>query len=504
MIVEIFASTDVGRNYQHNEDNFAICRDLSLREWVFKSNEETTISGKGAVLLVADGMGGTNAGEVASDLAQQSVKRQFNALESIPSTDKDILSWLKKVILQAHEEIIAYQSSHLETAGMGTTLTVIWAFPQKSYVAWCGDSRLYIFRDTVSLTPVTDDHSYVWEMVRVGELTPEEARLHPESNIITQSLGTPNYPPTPDAKMFELQQGDRLLLCSDGLNSMLSDAQISSILSQEQGTMNTCKRLVEEANKAGGKDNITVIVLDVKEEVPAVKTVTVSQKLRKKNKVKNVIIGVMGVLLVTAVAFAMYNPYQEKRSKLVPQLSFVFALHAGKDTTIHASQLSQSAIDSMHISSLPKYGKINSSSNLSFVYQPASQSGSLLDSVTVFLFNARKQLSGVQVIFKLENGQSAVTKKGQTSVVAATQTANTTATNVASQAKGTDTGKVALATDTLRGKNIKAVKAEVIKETKGKPAPQVNDADTNMEEVADPEKKENTLPRDTTNQSNDN
>jgi protein phosphatase len=165
---------------------------------------------------------------------------------------------------------------------MGTTLTIIWIFPHKSYVAWCGDSRLYIYRKNAFLIPVTDDHSLVWEMVKAGELTPEEARIHPESNIITQSLGTPSFPPKPEAKAFEVHQGDRLLLCSDGLNSMLSDEQIYRILSEEESTITACKKLVEEANEAGGRDNITVIILDVKEEVPAVKSITVSQKLRKK------------------------------------------------------------------------------------------------------------------------------------------------------------------------------------------------------------------------------
>jgi hypothetical protein len=111
----------------------------------------------------------------------------------------------------------------------------------------------------------------------------------------------------------------------------------------------------------------------------------------------------MSVLLVTAVAFAMYNPSREKRSKIAPQLSFVFALYSGKDTTIRASQLTQANIDSIHISSIPKYGKINKSSNLSFVYQPSVQAENKTDSVNIFLFNAHKQVSDVQVIFKLSD-----------------------------------------------------------------------------------------------------
>jgi len=263
MEFKLFGLTDVGCARDHNEDNFAICKDLSEGAWNFKSGEIRSLSEKGTVLIVADGMGGTNAGEIASDLAQRSVKDQFNQLGKIPSSDNKVIALLNRFILKAHDDIVDWQKSNLDTAGMGTTLVIAWILNEKLYVSWSGDSRCYVFNANTPLYPFTDDHSHIWHLVKNNQLTPEQARLHPENNLITQNLGNPGDPPQPEGKVIELQPGDRVLLCSDGLNGMLSDAQIHYILLEEEGTASACQKLVDEAKQAGGSDNITVLLFDV-------------------------------------------------------------------------------------------------------------------------------------------------------------------------------------------------------------------------------------------------
>jgi serine/threonine protein phosphatase PrpC len=269
--IQLFGVTDVGRQRTHNEDNFAICKDVSEKQWGFRRSEILELSVAGAVLVVADGMGGTNAGEIASDIAQQYVMDAFNGLEVLPKSGRDREKWLKEQILGAHKAIVKHQHEHLDTAGMGTTLIVVWIVGDTLHSAWSGDSRCYIWSGEEYLRPFTDDHSMVWEMVKAGNMTPEEARTHPESNLIMQSLGTEGNPPKPSVRSRKLFKGDRVVVCSDGLNGMMSDEAIRSVLAENLDTADTCSRLVNIANEGGGDDNITCLLLDVKdgEERPA-------------------------------------------------------------------------------------------------------------------------------------------------------------------------------------------------------------------------------------------
>jgi protein phosphatase len=216
-------------------------------------------------------MGGTNAGEVASHLAQESVQKAFQQLASIPDSSSKREKFLRQCILNAHEQIVEHQHKHLDTAGMGTTLVIAWVIGESLHTAWSGDSRCYVYDGTSPLKPFTDDHSMVWELVKKGSLSPEEARTHPESNLILQSLGSPDNPPKPSVRSTKLRTGDRVLVCSDGLNGMLPDQRIEQLLSEENGTAETCADLVKQANMAGGEDNITCLLLDVldTEEQPA-------------------------------------------------------------------------------------------------------------------------------------------------------------------------------------------------------------------------------------------
>lgn len=267
MKVELFGSTDVGQVRDHNEDNFILCRDLTKQDWSFKRGEPFDLGELGTVLFVADGMGGTNAGEVASDVAQAYVNEAFSAITELPGkgSDSDIMSFLKDVIKKAHKKIVDLSLENPTYAGMGTTAVIAWVLENRVYVAWSGDSRMYIYRDSEELYPSTDDHSMVWDLVKQGQLNPEQARIHEMSNIITQSLGDDSRAPKPDARRFDLYKGDRLMLCSDGLCGMLSDAVMGGMLSSRLDAAETCKELIAAANAAGGTDNITVLLLDVLE-----------------------------------------------------------------------------------------------------------------------------------------------------------------------------------------------------------------------------------------------
>ena len=167
----------------------------------------------------------------------------------------------------AHESIVQHGKTHPETRGMGTTLVLAWVVQGHYHIAWCGDSRAYLYRKEESFAPLTDDHSLVWEMVMAGSLSPEQARLHPDSNIITQSLGTPQVPPRADLlSPIPCLVGDRFLLCSDGLNGMLSDPQIETIIAGQPKLPQCGKRLIAAANAAGGHDNITLTLLEIAED----------------------------------------------------------------------------------------------------------------------------------------------------------------------------------------------------------------------------------------------
>ena len=261
--IEIFGMTDVGQVRDHNEDNFLISKDLEKKDWSYKRDEAVELGDWGALLVVADGMGGTNAGEVASHIAQESVKEAFEKLAQIPEGDRKREQLLVKVIKSAHDQIVKHQRENLETAGMGTTLIIAWIVGDKLHVAWSGDSRCYVYRGEAHLQPFSEDHSLVWSLVKAGEISPEEARTHSESNIITQSLGEPSRPPKPSAKSTVLHPGDKVLVCSDGLNGMLSDEQIRHYLAQDLPVADICRQLTDAANQAGGTDNITVLMAQV-------------------------------------------------------------------------------------------------------------------------------------------------------------------------------------------------------------------------------------------------
>ncbi len=262
--IDIAALSDVGLLRHKNEDAYSVGINA------FKTISEQgkfigELSPIGNVLIIADGMGGLEAGEIAAQTAVNSIRKQFEHQDVLPENEEEINIFLKNSIYHAHEEIVDLIIANKKLKGMGTTVIVAWLLGKMMHLAWCGDSRCYIAYPNGELELLTDDHSKVWEMVKAGLLTPEQARLHPQSHVLTYALGDKDYPPQIATKSIALHVGDRILLCSDGLNSMLSDEQISFILSNRAHTLQEiASRLVKSANDAGGYDNITVIVAEIK------------------------------------------------------------------------------------------------------------------------------------------------------------------------------------------------------------------------------------------------
>lgn len=382
----LFGNTHVGSVRDHNEDNFAVCSDLSDKLWSFAKDEARTLSEKGALLVVADGMGGTNAGEVASDIAQNSVKKAFEALETIPAGTKERENFLKKVIVQAHQEVVRHQEENLDTAGMGTTLVIAWVIDDMIHAAWSGDSRCYVYDEGKALVPFSEDHSIVWELVKKGDLTAEEARLHPNSNIISQSLGDPKNAPKPDVKTRPLYAGNKILVCSDGLNGMISDGEIQAFLQRDQDVAQTCRELVEAANAAGGHDNITCLLLEVKEGATAPFETPGSQPtqtavLRKKVKYNYAIIAILLVALALLAYQFLRNSDPETKGPTTLALQ-TMAVHPEDDLVIDINTLLAKKVDQIEKIIWPE-GKYQLSGTMLTLSGPVSTSDTLFIGYTL-------------------------------------------------------------------------------------------------------------------------
>jgi protein phosphatase len=237
------AITDVGRMRDHNEDTFHIADD-------------------GRLLIVADGMGGHEAGEVASALAVEVVAEFFTAQpqQATDSSVGTIEQQLTEAFATAHQRVLETSHSREGCRGMGTTLITAYVHGDRLYTCHVGDVRCYV-RTATSLEQITCDHSVVGALVQTGELTPEEARVHPRKNEILQAIGLSNGI-IPEVNSRVLENGDRVLPCSDGLWEALSDEEIRSLMDWDGSMRQRATQLVNRANKAGGRDNITVVLYE--------------------------------------------------------------------------------------------------------------------------------------------------------------------------------------------------------------------------------------------------
>lgn len=236
------ARTDVGMIRSGNEDNFAV--DLSETRGVF---------------IVADGMGGHAAGEVASEMAVQIVLRDLNAVQNL--TDAEASGMVGNALQHANRSIHDRTVTEVDKQGMGTTASVLLVSGTRYLIGQVGDSRVYLLRDG-ALSQLTKDHSYVQEQVDLGNLTPEQARYHPYSNVITRCVGaSPDV--EPDLYSGEVKLGDVFLVASDGLTGMVDDRRLQQLLMARTVPERKVAALIAEANGRGGLDNITAIVVQV-------------------------------------------------------------------------------------------------------------------------------------------------------------------------------------------------------------------------------------------------
>jgi protein phosphatase len=235
-IVEKASLTDVGRQRQSNEDAF------------FE---------RAPLFAVADGMGGARAGEVASRMAVE----ELAAMDPSGSRAEESL---RTVARSANRRIYDMAQGDSEHAGMGTTFTAVLVAGREVAVGHVGDSRLYRLRDG-AFERLTDDHSLVEELVRQGKLTPQEAEVHPQRSIITRALG-PESDVKVDTFTHTARDGDVYLLCSDGLSGMASDEQMAEVLRSSRSLEDAAQGLIDAANAAGGKDNITAVLFRVAED----------------------------------------------------------------------------------------------------------------------------------------------------------------------------------------------------------------------------------------------
>jgi serine/threonine protein phosphatase PrpC len=234
-VAEQYVGTDTGRQRRANEDSMLA---------------------RSPLFVVADGMGGAQAGEVASRLAIESFQ---HGLDDTTDAESSLAAYARAANVSIHE----LSQANAEHAGMGTTLTAVYVGAEEVAIAHVGDSRAYCLRDG-ELLRLTDDHSLVDELIRQGKLTPEEAVEHPQRSVITRALG-PEPEVEIDTRSYRARGGDVYLLCSDGLTTMVPDALLAQIMLAHQRLHDTGEALIAAANEAGGRDNITVLLLRVEE-----------------------------------------------------------------------------------------------------------------------------------------------------------------------------------------------------------------------------------------------
>ena len=265
--VRSFGLTDKGLVRSTNEDQFLIAelaRTLWVRQTSLPQSDTHHGRGRGHLFLVADGMGGHQAGEVASALTVTIIEafvlhllHRFSDLEL--ADEQGVLADLQEALRRADARIFEEIAHHPEFTGMGTTLTLALVSGWKLFVIHAGDSRCYLFRGG-TLRQLTADHTLVGELARRGVLSAEEARHHQFRHVVTNVLGGGAAGVHVDVLRETLQAGDVMVLCSDGLTEMVADDRIAAVLAAASEPRPACERLVAEAKQSGGRDNVTAIV----------------------------------------------------------------------------------------------------------------------------------------------------------------------------------------------------------------------------------------------------
>ncbi|HBE80547.1 MAG TPA: Stp1/IreP family PP2C-type Ser/Thr phosphatase [Firmicutes bacterium] len=232
--MNIGAKTDKGKTREQNEDAFG------YRDTLF---------------VVADGMGGHQAGEIASAIAVETVLATEIGADPVAS--------IQEAVLKANNAILDEMAKNENFMGMGTTIAILLLGNKQAYVSHMGDSRIYqMSAVNGNLRQLTDDHSFVAELIKNGSITEAEAKIHPQRNVLTRALGTPGKLEF-EVNAFSVSPGDKFLLCSDGLTGMVDENTIKEILSSAARPQTIAEKLVGQANDNGGTDNITVIIIEI-------------------------------------------------------------------------------------------------------------------------------------------------------------------------------------------------------------------------------------------------
>ena len=247
--IDASVQTDKGCVREINEDSGLMVR----------PSDPALLAAKGTLLVVADGMGGHSAGEVASQMAADVVSRLYYETREEPGRA------LRHAVEEANRRIHAAAAADESKHGMGTTCTALALCGGRVYAAHVGDSRLYMLRDK-QLYQLSEDHSAVNEMVKLGIITKEQARTHEDKNVILRALGTVAEVEVSVLEPFAVREGDRYLLCSDGLHDLVVEAEIASVLSESEDTHAAGERLIAMAKERGGHDNITVGIIAIMPE----------------------------------------------------------------------------------------------------------------------------------------------------------------------------------------------------------------------------------------------
>ena len=245
-MIKTFSMTDVGMKRKINQD------------YVFTSEE--AVGNLPNLFVVADGMGGHNAGEVASRMTTMLVKDSIIQKFDPKLSTVECGEMIKRAFIDANAEIFEYSRHHKEAEGMGTTASLGFIYKNKLITAHVGDSRVYTVTDA-EIRQITTDHSYIQELLRIGSITPEEVKNHPQKNIITRAIGT-----EPTIKVdvnISDYKGETVFICSDGLSNLVSDEQIFEVINANDDLQMAMVELVELANRKGGNDNITCLAFDL-------------------------------------------------------------------------------------------------------------------------------------------------------------------------------------------------------------------------------------------------
>ena len=245
--LEFAAMTHKGMVRTNNEDNYRTI---------------TGVDGVPQIFIIADGMGGHNAGEVASVVAVDSVADFLGNPEIWQNTENDTFDFIVEAMNNANKQVVSAAKEDEKMAGMGTTMIVSILIDNKLYIGHVGDSRLYLTRGS-NIRQVTCDHSLVEALVKEGSITKEDAKKHPSKNIITRVIGT-NESPNADTIVVDSEPGDVFLMCTDGLTNKLEDDEINNVMVEYENLNEACNKLIDLANDRGGEDNITVILISLK------------------------------------------------------------------------------------------------------------------------------------------------------------------------------------------------------------------------------------------------